>query len=566
MKSVRNGTYEGDYKKIRTASGEEILVRHGYGIASYPNSYFKYVGNWVDGEKHGEGEFTMGDSVYKGSFVNGEIEGYGLKKWADGNSYSGQFHKGEMSGQGMFLGVDGTKYEGGMRANKRDGEGELDNPDGSTYRGSFYRHKRHGEGTFVWPDGTEYNGEWDNDMQHNAGLLSMSNGDVYDGDFKANLPDGLGVFSSISTGLQYDGSWGAGFPKDMCRAMLVRTKAPLAEEVTTDKKKKDKKKDKKKTKGEESEIPVITGPPRTTTQTLQYNGQEVVFADGKNVFKNEALDSEDPPPDDGSPIYDHNGSLTLEVGQYLPTIAICLADELGKPLLAESGRQVRVRIVAAPLKVAVEAPKAGKGKGAPPPETDTSPVKGPALGSDVFFCSCPPKDTDLPRDLDQIFSETEPPLKCCSGGCFDPEESEGTPKYEVVKEVVNGVVIIDDLAIGAGCTIGTRAEIIVTDITHALGPLDVLDDFNLNLPEKKDTEISGGEDAKVAPVEEEEDEETARKRREQLEFNEKMLRVAPTEIFGMKSVEFSRMATIKLKATIVEASAAKVKKSKGKKK
>ena len=38
--------YVGDYH-----SGK----RHGYGKYTYPNSFFVYEGQWVNGEKHGEG-------------------------------------------------------------------------------------------------------------------------------------------------------------------------------------------------------------------------------------------------------------------------------------------------------------------------------------------------------------------------------------------------------------------------------------------------------------------------------------------------------------------------------
>ena len=52
----------------------------------YPNAFFQYEGNWVNGKKHGHGVFTMGDgSSYEGSFVDGEMTGDGVRRWADGS-------------------------------------------------------------------------------------------------------------------------------------------------------------------------------------------------------------------------------------------------------------------------------------------------------------------------------------------------------------------------------------------------------------------------------------------------------------------------------------------------
>lgn len=65
-------------------------------------------------------------SYYKGTFVNGEIEGHGFRLFAlNGSTYSGQFHQGEMNGQGIYKTPQGLHYEGGWQDNKREGVSKL---------------------------------------------------------------------------------------------------------------------------------------------------------------------------------------------------------------------------------------------------------------------------------------------------------------------------------------------------------------------------------------------------------------------------------------------------------
>ena len=71
----------------------------------------------------GHGKLSMADgSYYKGTFVNGEIEGHGFRLFAiNGGTYSGQFHQGEMNGQGIYKSPQGLHYEGSWQDNKREG-------------------------------------------------------------------------------------------------------------------------------------------------------------------------------------------------------------------------------------------------------------------------------------------------------------------------------------------------------------------------------------------------------------------------------------------------------------
>ncbi|RHY57153.1 hypothetical protein DYB34_006010 [Aphanomyces astaci] len=59
---------------------------------------------------HGHGIFFLGDgSTYEGTFVHGEMQGMGLRRWPDGTTYSGEFCRGEMHGEGTFIASSGKR-------------------------------------------------------------------------------------------------------------------------------------------------------------------------------------------------------------------------------------------------------------------------------------------------------------------------------------------------------------------------------------------------------------------------------------------------------------------------
>ena len=81
----------------------ETGLRHGTGTYRYSNPFFTYEGDWVDGQKHGQGLLKFSDGGYvRGRFERGQIEGPGERKWADGSLYVGNFHRGEFNGEGLL--------------------------------------------------------------------------------------------------------------------------------------------------------------------------------------------------------------------------------------------------------------------------------------------------------------------------------------------------------------------------------------------------------------------------------------------------------------------------------
>ena len=188
-------------------------IREGYGVFTYPNSFFRYEGEWHHGVRHGYGKLKMRDgSYYEGEWKHGEIEGMGVRHWnSSGNTYEGEFEDGELNGKGQMVYGNGDVYEGSWCDNKREGEGILTGSNGAVYTGLFHAHRRHGEGKQVYSESEEYDGGWFADMKQGFGVMTFEDGSVYSGQWRANLMHGEGSISH-SSGIKYDGLWINGRP------------------------------------------------------------------------------------------------------------------------------------------------------------------------------------------------------------------------------------------------------------------------------------------------------------------------------------------------------------------
>ncbi|XP_070812380.1 MORN repeat-containing protein 1 [Pituophis catenifer annectens] len=196
--------------------------RNGYGRYIYPNSFFKYEGQWKKGKKHGHGKLLLKDgSYYEGEFVDGEIVGHGLRYWAStGNTYSGQFLFGELHGHGVFHYGNGCRYEGEFSYGMREGHGSLTEKDGETYQGSFHDNKKHGGGKMTFPNGDKFVGDWILDQRQGHGVLQCSDGTVYEGQWRNDMFNGQGCMIHCS-GVIYDGLWHNGSPLGQAKTMAI---------------------------------------------------------------------------------------------------------------------------------------------------------------------------------------------------------------------------------------------------------------------------------------------------------------------------------------------------------
>ncbi|XP_055984315.1 MORN repeat-containing protein 1 [Sorex fumeus] len=196
--------------------------RDGYGVYVYPNSFFRYEGEWKGGKKHGRGKLLFKDgSYYEGDFEAGEISGEGRRHWAaSGNTYSGHFVLGEPHGRGSITYRAGGWYEGEFRHGMREGLGLLQDSLGQLYRGSFHENRRHGRGHMAFQNGDSYEGDWVRDQQQGHGMLRCADGSVYQGQWYCGVLSGLGSLAHCS-GLTYHGQWVNGHPVEQAVRMVV---------------------------------------------------------------------------------------------------------------------------------------------------------------------------------------------------------------------------------------------------------------------------------------------------------------------------------------------------------
>ena len=165
MIKTQMGSLQGSY----VGSQNSKAIRDGHGTYLYSNSSFSYEGQYVNGIREGFGRLLLGtpgeepEWVLEGTFQNGEVNGFGRKRWADGSSYEGNFVMGELHGQGRLELVEsrrgscigGLLYEGNFNFGVFDGYGtqcffDEQSRRRATYEGNFAAHKRHGKGKIVW--------------------------------------------------------------------------------------------------------------------------------------------------------------------------------------------------------------------------------------------------------------------------------------------------------------------------------------------------------------------------------------------------------------------------------
>jgi len=87
--------------------------------------------------------------VYVGDLLDGERHGLGTVTWSDGTKYEGEFKNGKQHGQGIETYPDGIKYEGEWKSGTKHGQGTLIWTTGSKYEGEWKDGKKHGQGTYT---------------------------------------------------------------------------------------------------------------------------------------------------------------------------------------------------------------------------------------------------------------------------------------------------------------------------------------------------------------------------------------------------------------------------------
>ncbi|XP_053222216.1 radial spoke head 10 homolog B-like isoform X2 [Podarcis raffonei] len=172
-------------------------IRHGFGMykcGTYPVSY---IGQWVEGKRHGKGTIYYnkeGSSWYEGDFVYNVKSGWGIRCYKSGNIYEGQWERDMRHGEGRMRWLTtNQEYTGQWVNGIQHGYGThtwyLKRIPGSQYPlrneyvGDFVNGDRHGHGKFFFASGAMYDGQWVHNKKQGMGKLVFKNGRVYEGEF-----------------------------------------------------------------------------------------------------------------------------------------------------------------------------------------------------------------------------------------------------------------------------------------------------------------------------------------------------------------------------------------------
>lgn len=171
----------------------------GFGVLTFWDSdglLGRYTGEMAAGKPHGEGSIRMRNA-----------EGTGFDR------FDGLFEDGETQGEGLFRGADGTLFFGEVIDGIRHARGTLRLKDGTVLRGEIK------DGAGVGPvlvyaepsDGEVFFGYYEDGARNGFGIHAMANGDIYRGDFANGEPAGPGLIET-GDGRQYMGMFAAGLP------------------------------------------------------------------------------------------------------------------------------------------------------------------------------------------------------------------------------------------------------------------------------------------------------------------------------------------------------------------
>ena len=101
---------------------------------------------------------------------------FGTYTYANGAKYVGDFRDDKRHGQGTLTLPDGAKYVGEWKDNKRHGQGTFTLPDGEKYVGEYRDNIRNGQGTYTFADGDKYVGEYRDDLRNGQGYYIFADG------------------------------------------------------------------------------------------------------------------------------------------------------------------------------------------------------------------------------------------------------------------------------------------------------------------------------------------------------------------------------------------------------
>ena len=196
-----NNKCEDGYAKYMWADGScfigtiENERRNGYGSLDDREHKFKYIGDFVNGLRHGNGKIVYDcGKVYEGEWENDKKTGYGTITFQNKNTYTGMFLRDKKHGKGKYMWADGKEwYDGNWEKDRMNGYGTYQYANGDKYQGEMKNDDEHGYGIFTYENyGHTYEGDFKCGLRSGQGIMYYYNGDVYDGLWKSDKRNGLG--------------------------------------------------------------------------------------------------------------------------------------------------------------------------------------------------------------------------------------------------------------------------------------------------------------------------------------------------------------------------------------
>lgn len=161
-----------------------LLDSHGRWFIGEVTSGTSEKGSGTFCHVYKSGQYDGKAVVYTGEFVGSFFEGYGSKRYANGDVYQGEFKK-----------------------SMRHGHGKASSPAGNVYDGEWNHDIAEGKGTYLWPNGEKYTGEFSNGKVNGEGKKVYCNGRVHQGAWKDGLKHGAGEYYYKSGRLIKKGVW-----------------------------------------------------------------------------------------------------------------------------------------------------------------------------------------------------------------------------------------------------------------------------------------------------------------------------------------------------------------------
>ena len=152
------------------------------------------------------------------------MNGKGTYYYADGNIYEGQWVEGNKHGEGSHTWVDGLVRDRltlpphptrNPRPKSHPDPGPDPNPVPSpnqVYKGQWVDDTMHGRGKYVFPNGNTYEGQYEAGVRHGKGKFTYANGGVYTGGFANGKKNGFVSCSPPAAPLQPPAALGSQGP------------------------------------------------------------------------------------------------------------------------------------------------------------------------------------------------------------------------------------------------------------------------------------------------------------------------------------------------------------------